>query len=65
MGVWGFYQYPDEPPSPPDWEIFDYIADLDSRDAFIEREMSYEESLGAYEEIATDEGGWGVESAWD
>ena len=65
MGTWGYYSYPSEPPSPPDWEIFEYIADEESKEAFIEQEMSYADAMATAEEIATDEGGWGCrDSEW-
>lgn len=65
MGSWGYYDHPSEPlagryPSPyeEDRGWWDEMAEYESMSEFVEREMSYEE---ACEEIATDEGGWGVE----
>lgn len=60
MGVWGYYQPPLEPVEGPEWEVFDRIADEESLEEFVEREISYADSLYAYEDIATDEGGWGA-----
>lgn len=60
MGVWGYFQPPLEPPEPPEWEELDRIAEQESLDEFVEREISYRDAMEICEDIATDEGGWGA-----
>lgn len=68
MGSWGYHQHPFEPPDRSDYlypyeseeecEFWEEWADRASEIEFAEREMSYEDAV--YEDIATDEGGWGA-----
>lgn len=66
MGVWGFWQRPSQPTDKSDYEREADAMDRDSEEEFIEREMSFEDSLvqydryDEYEGITTDEGGWGA-----
>lgn len=59
MGTWGYYDYPTEPRSAPSDYWWEDMAEVESLEEFIEQEMSYADSV-EYEDIATDEGGWGA-----